>query len=673
MAQTDFSLVRKYLEFANKSGEKIGRATNDSVGITEFATSKYPPISFKVDQHCHDFVVQEIHCDSKPLYIESQSIPPEEQTFLEQRGEKKRKWLEITRSCTVETDAKLALFSWLLSNEDLQLFTSIAVQKKNGDQKPCSVTLTKPYSKAERSRIHKAIRLLFPKLDSSCVVDETQLNKTNLNDMTSLVGNVLKKAKTDVPASVMDQIREKCDEITARKLIPVIEDIFSSESAPSIDQNNDETKRKIVVSAKTGESSQRNVLRDDDEWFRETGKPFLHFVLQKQNSTSSNMICSFAKRLKVNPKVFAFCGNKDKRALTTQKVSAKKITATRMLGVTRHHKHIKVGNFQYLPHALKLGDSQGNRFTLTLRGLDRQRKDDVQKACTELAERGYINYFGLQRFGTGHTPTHQLGKLILQGEWGTLIALLLFPKGDDLDPERNNGDKFREVLIKTDSFGGEAISACPRYMQLEQKIVRALSRSKSPKNAFLALNRQLRSIYVHAYQSYVWNHVASERIRKFGLEPIVGDLALKPRGSTKKADDVVLVTEEDVKEKRFCIFDVVLPLPCDQMRLPSNELEKSYHYLLEKDGVTLEMFKKAAKDRSLMIFPDYRPIVIKPSDLCLKFLEPGASVQDLSNARKFPDSFGIEEKVNSDDSLAVLSFTLDSSAYATMLLREVAK
>ena len=34
-------------------------------------------------------------------------------------------------------------------------------------------------------------------------------------------------------------------------------------------------------------------------------------------------------------------------------------------------------------------------------------------------------------------------------------------------------------------------------------------------------------MYVHAYQSYVWNSVVSRRIREFGLEPRIGDLAFR--------------------------------------------------------------------------------------------------------------------------------------------------
>ena len=33
-------------------------------------------------------------------------------------------------------------------------------------------------------------------------------------------------------------------------------------------------------------------------------------------------------------------------------------------------------------------------------------------------------------------------------------------------------------------------------------------------------------MYIHAYQSYMWNVLVSRRIAKFGLQPIVGDLVL---------------------------------------------------------------------------------------------------------------------------------------------------
>lgn len=42
--------------------------------------------------------------------------------------------------------------------------------------------------------------------------------------------------------------------------------------------------------------------------------------------------------------------------------------------------------------------------------------------------------------------------------------------------------------------------------------------------------RRLRLMFVHAYQSLLWNKAASDRVRRFGVEaPVEGDLVLTGR------------------------------------------------------------------------------------------------------------------------------------------------
>lgn len=58
-------------------------------------------------------------------------------------------------------------------------------------------------------------------------------------------------------------------------------------------------------------------------------------------------------------------------------------------------------------------------------------------------------------------------------------------------------------------------------------------------------------IYVHAYQSYVWNSLVSERVREFGADaPVVGDLVMeKEVPAPAPAPEAPAKTEETANNK----------------------------------------------------------------------------------------------------------------------------
>lgn len=43
---------------------------------------------------------------------------------------------------------------------------------------------------------------------------------------------------------------------------------------------------------------------------------------------------------------------------------------------------------------------------------------------------------------------------------------------------------------------------------------------------FNKVPRNMRLLYIHAFQSFVWNKIVSRRIKEFGMSPIVGDIVI---------------------------------------------------------------------------------------------------------------------------------------------------
>lgn len=51
--------------------------------------------------------------------------------------------------------------------------------------------------------------------------------------------------------------------------------------------------------------------------------------------------------------------------------------------------------------------------------------NQIERKLESLKENGFINYYGAQRFGTRHVPTHAIGKQLLLGEWQKVISFFL--------------------------------------------------------------------------------------------------------------------------------------------------------------------------------------------------------------------------------------------------------
>lgn len=121
---------------------------------------------------------------------------------------------------------------------------------------------------------------------------------------------------------------------------------------------------------------------------------------------------------------------------------------------------VKIGNFEFSKEVLKLGQLKGNRFRIALRHLTGE-KETIEKSLQNVKENGFINYFGLQRFGNSVAiPTYEVGVALLQADYKLACELILKPRENDISflkniretwwKERNS--KVAADMFRTDRF-----------------------------------------------------------------------------------------------------------------------------------------------------------------------------------------------------------------------------
>ena len=57
----------------------------------------------------------------------------------------------------------------------------------------------------------------------------------------------------------------------------------------------------------------------------------------------------------------------------------------------------------------------------------------VEKILQSLKNTGFVNYFGMQRFGTQSVSSHTIGLALLKGDWSRAVDLILMPRASGKD------------------------------------------------------------------------------------------------------------------------------------------------------------------------------------------------------------------------------------------------
>ena len=173
----------------------------------------------------------------------------------------------------------------------------------------------------------------------------------------------------------------------------------------TVENESGEKMVKVFLKEKNQNRRRQRKHRDNKQ------KQYCHFVLYKENRDTMSAVNLIADLLRVKPSVFSYSGTKDKRAITTQQLCACRIEAKKLASINKLVRNIAVGSFEYKSFPLKLGDLSGNQFSIVLRNVSLTASEEfLSKIIESLRGSGFINYFGMQRFGSGAVATFEIGK-----------------------------------------------------------------------------------------------------------------------------------------------------------------------------------------------------------------------------------------------------------------------
>ncbi|WP_224270716.1 tRNA pseudouridine(13) synthase TruD [Haloprofundus salinisoli] len=249
----------------------------------------------------------------------------------------------------------------------------------------------------------------------------------------------------------------------------------------------------------------------------------------------------FAARLSdslgVSRERISWAGTKDKHAVTTQLFTVRG-------GDPADLPDVRDADVEVVGRAgrdISFGDLAGNAFGIRVR--DAQVPENVDEITEQLREFGGVdddadvlgvpNYFGQQRFGSRRPVTHTVGLHVVRDEWREAVLSYVG------NPHENEPDETREaravVDAEADSAGPDwhrALDRMPGYLRYERSMLHRLDEDGAEtdedwRHALEAVPSNLQRLFVNAAQSYVFNRILSERLRR-GLpfdRPVEGDVA----------------------------------------------------------------------------------------------------------------------------------------------------
>ena len=372
-------------------------------------------------------------------------------------------------------------------------------------------------------------------------------------------------------------------------------------------------------------------------------------------------------------------GIKDKRAITTQ-ILVIDAPVKRVEQVDIPDSSIEVLGRTH--HKVNMGDHDGNRFTITVRGccdksgapIDAKeamrRVNQVREELSQfMGADAFPNWIGPQRFGSTRPVTPMVGRSVIEGDFERAVDLYVGMEGSR---EEADSESFRSSW-RENRDPPSSLELAPERLGYERAMLEHLVENPGDYvGSFGTLPRSLQLLMVHSVQSLAFNHLLSARLSS-GLsliQPSLGDF-VAPLQTNGRIDvgKMALVSETNLERcRRNCKLGrlvVTGTLPGRDALLA--EGDPGIH---EKTGI-----QKAGLEGVSWFVPAIPRLTTSGTRRALSVPFSNFSVEQATEAHSLSKRWEkgpIDgDRWHPEGACLRLRFTLPAGTYATVLMREL--
>ncbi|MGD9101853.1 MAG: tRNA pseudouridine(13) synthase TruD [Anaerolineae bacterium] len=327
------------------------------------------------------------------------------------------------------------------------------------------------------------------------------------------------------------------------------------------------------------------------------------YEVEKQNVTTLQVQAHIAGQLHRRLADVQAPALKDKKAIATQHLCVRGSGPAELNGPGYRARFVGRS-----PRPLRPSDLSGNRFTITLRDMSPSQVRAVRERLQQVTRCGLPNYFDKQRFGSHishpEAPDNFIGKTILRRDaQGAVRAYLSYPFAGDPPHVR----AFKAVARERWGEWAFLLDEAPRPSNYRSLLTYLKDHPQDYRKALNLIPRRLLSLYLVAYQSYLWNQIASAYLAHLLVSP-------SPPSTLTVLDLTLTVYNELSPTQHAALSALSISLPGHRAVYKDPALATIVRETLASEGLKLNDLKARILKRAYLP-KGKRALLLHPTDV----------------------------------------------------------